>query len=67
MQKAVKHGANESAFQVGKLFQARSLLRLADALGNLNRTEFAGLSAGDIDDPRGLTFFAGNQQPVAIR
>ena len=42
------------------------LLRLTDALGNLNWAEFAGFLAGDIDDPRGLTFFAGNQQPVAI-
>ena len=46
--------------------EAQHLLRLTDALGNLNRAEFAGFLAGDIDDPRGLTFFAGNQQAAAV-
>jgi hypothetical protein len=46
--------------------EAQHLLRLTDALGNLYRAEFAGFLAGDIDDPRGLALFTGNQQLFAV-
>lgn len=56
----------ESRFPRRELVACQLLPWLADALRNLNRVEFAGFLAGDINDPRGLALFAGDQQSVAV-